>query len=124
MPRSVRSRRSAPAFCRRARRRGRSRVGLRDLQTPALPQTALLYVGIAPRHIATRISRQNVRSRVRCHFQGNAEGSTLRLTLGCLLGLELRRVGSGNASETRGEPRIGGPIPRARAAMIRPMVAI
>ena len=28
-------------------------------------------------------------------MQGNAAGSTLRLTLGCLLGLELRRVGSG-----------------------------
>src|SRR5262249_9665655 len=29
------------------------------------------------------------------HFRGNAAGSTLRLTLGCLLSLELRRVGSG-----------------------------
>jgi hypothetical protein len=33
-------------------------------------------------------------------MQGNAEGSTLRLSLGCLLaeelGIELRRVGSGN----------------------------
>ena len=28
-------------------------------------------------------------------YRGNAYGSTLRLTLGCLLGLELRRVGSG-----------------------------
>ncbi|WP_420313610.1 GIY-YIG nuclease family protein [Actinopolymorpha alba] len=28
-------------------------------------------------------------------WSGDAEGSTLRLTLGCLLGLELRRVGSG-----------------------------
>ncbi|MFJ8030526.1 GIY-YIG nuclease family protein [Streptomyces sp. NPDC096032] len=28
-------------------------------------------------------------------FRGNAEGSTLRLSLGCLLDLELRRVGSG-----------------------------
>jgi len=55
----------------------------------------LLYVGIAPRRMATKTSRQNLRSRVRYHFQGNAEGSTLRLTLGCLLGLELRRVGSG-----------------------------
>jgi hypothetical protein len=32
---------------------------------------------------------------VRYHFRGNAAGSTLRLTLGCLLGLELCRVGSG-----------------------------
>ncbi len=33
------------------------------------------------------------------HYAGNAEGSTLRKTLGCLLadelGIELRRVGSG-----------------------------
>ncbi|MEV8114612.1 GIY-YIG nuclease family protein [Streptomyces xiamenensis] len=55
----------------------------------------LLYVGIAPRRMANRTSRQHLRSRVRYHFRGNAEGSTLRLTLGCLLGLELRRVGSG-----------------------------
>ncbi|WP_377268660.1 GIY-YIG nuclease family protein [Peterkaempfera sp. SMS 1(5)a] len=32
---------------------------------------------------------------MRYHFCGNAAGSTLRLTLGCLLGLELRPVGSG-----------------------------
>ncbi|MFF2436980.1 GIY-YIG nuclease family protein [Streptomyces sp. NPDC058107] len=60
-----------------------------------LPTDELLYVGIAPRHMATRSSTQNLRTRVRYHFRGNAEGSTLRLTLGCLLGLELRRVGSG-----------------------------
>jgi hypothetical protein len=55
----------------------------------------LLYVGIAPRRISTRTSRQNLRKRIRYHFRGNAYGSTLRLTLGCLLGLQLRRVGSG-----------------------------
>jgi GIY-YIG catalytic domain-containing protein len=60
-----------------------------------LPVGELLYVGIAPRRMAARSSRQSLRSRVRYHFRGNAEGSTLRLTLGCLLGLELRRVGSG-----------------------------
>jgi hypothetical protein len=36
---------------------------------------------------------------MRDHFNGNAEGSTLRLTLGCLLSetlnIKLRRVGSG-----------------------------
>ncbi|MFJ4536179.1 GIY-YIG nuclease family protein [Streptomyces tibetensis] len=37
----------------------------------------------------------NLRKRVRYHHRGNAAGSTLRLTLGCLRGLELRRVGSG-----------------------------
>ncbi|WP_447038901.1 GIY-YIG nuclease family protein [Streptomyces sp. DSM 118878] len=55
----------------------------------------LLYVGIAPRHMANRTSTQNLRKRVRYHYRGNAAGSTLRLTLGCLLGLELHRVGSG-----------------------------
>src|SRR5262249_35211568 len=56
----------------------------------------LLYVGIAP---GPRPSRQTLRDRLRYHFRGNAEGSTLRLSLGCLLseslGIELRRVGSG-----------------------------
>ncbi|MGW0917729.1 GIY-YIG nuclease family protein [Streptomyces sp. NPDC002755] len=55
----------------------------------------LLYVGIAPRYMANRTSAQNLRKRVRNHYRGNAASSTLRLTLGCLLGLELRRVGSG-----------------------------
>ena len=45
-------------------------------------------------------SAQNIRRRIRTHYSGNAEGSTLRKTLGCLLsdqlGIELRRVGSGN----------------------------
>ena len=40
-----------------------------------------------------------MRERIPYHYQGNAEGSTLRLTLGCLLSeeldIELRRVGSG-----------------------------
>ncbi|WP_333768667.1 GIY-YIG nuclease family protein [Streptomyces sp. IBSBF 2435] len=62
---------------------------------PDLPAGRLLYVGIAPRYMANRTSTQNLRKRVRYHFRGNAAGSTLRLTLGCLLGLELRRVGSG-----------------------------
>jgi hypothetical protein len=63
----------------------------------------LLYVGIAPKAPPAnggKASQQTLRSRIRYHFQGNAEGSTLRLTLGCLLakklGISLRRVGSGN----------------------------
>lgn len=56
----------------------------------------LLYVGIAPKSGA---SAETLRSRLRYHYRGNAEGSTLRLTLGCLLeskiGSVLRRVGSG-----------------------------
>jgi hypothetical protein len=63
---------------------------------------ALLYVGISPkpppRHGGAP-SRQNLRRRIRYHYRGNAAGSTLRLTLGCLLAdelrIELRRVGSG-----------------------------
>jgi hypothetical protein len=41
-----------------------------------------------------------LRTRIRYHCRGNAAGSTLRLTVGCLLaerlGIELRRVGGGN----------------------------
>ena len=62
----------------------------------------LLYVGISPKAPSQnrlKQSRQNLRTRVRYHFRGNAAGSTLRLTLGSLLadqlGIGLRRVGSG-----------------------------
>ena len=63
----------------------------------------LLYVGISPKRPprnGSMPSRQTLRSRIRNHFLGNAAGSTLRLTLGCLLeqelGLRLRRVGGGD----------------------------
>jgi hypothetical protein len=49
----------------------------------------LLYVGIAPSRPG---SSSNLRKRIKQHLKSNAYGSTLRLTLGCLLGLELRRV--------------------------------
>src|SRR5262245_16240682 len=56
----------------------------------------LLYVGISP---GRSVGAENLRSRIRYHFGGNAEGSTLRLTLGCLLepvlATVIRRVGSG-----------------------------
>ena len=62
----------------------------------------LLYVGISPKAPAANgcaPSRQTIRNRLRYHYRGNAAGSTLRLTLGCLLADELdiglRRVGSG-----------------------------
>ena len=62
----------------------------------------LLYVGIAPKQTkgeAVKPSIRTLRHRMRDHFSGNAEGSTLRLTLGCLLSetikIQLRRVGSG-----------------------------
>lgn len=63
----------------------------------------LLYIGISPKRPSVsggRASRQSLRHRIRYHLRGNAEGSTLRLTLGCLLsrklGIRLQRVGSGS----------------------------
>lgn len=62
----------------------------------------LLYVGIAPKkppRNGRAPSKEHLRSRIRYHMLGNAEGSTLRLSLGCILsnelGIQLRRVGSG-----------------------------
>ena len=62
----------------------------------------LLYAGISPRQPprdGRPSSQQTLRQRLRMHYAGNAEGSTLRKTLGCLLsgelGIQLRRVGSG-----------------------------
>jgi hypothetical protein len=59
----------------------------------------LLYIGIAPDKASKPNSRQSLRHRICYHYRGNAEGSTLRRTLGVLLeeksGFPLRRVGSG-----------------------------
>ncbi len=62
----------------------------------------LLYTGISPKRPPANgrsPSSQNLRQRITYHYSGNAEGSTLRKTLGVLLadelGIELRRVGSG-----------------------------
>ncbi|MDQ0825591.1 hypothetical protein QFZ60_001764 [Arthrobacter sp. B2I5] len=67
-----------------------------------IPEGVLLYVGIAPKEPprnGTRPSTQTLWHRIRYHYRGNAEGSTLRLTLGChlasTLNIALRRVGSG-----------------------------
>ena len=72
----------------------------------------LLYAGISPRRPPRNArvpGRQGLRRRLETHYGGNAEGSTLRKTLGCLLadelGLELRRVGSGRRRTfAAGEP--------------------
>ena len=63
----------------------------------------LLYAGISPNRPPQNgrlPSKQNLRERIKYHYSGNGEGSTLRKTLGCLLadelGIQLRRVGSGN----------------------------
>jgi hypothetical protein len=62
----------------------------------------LLYTGISPSAPPTNgksPSKQNLFHRVRYHYRGSADGSTLRLSLGCLLSgrisIKLRRVGSG-----------------------------
>jgi GIY-YIG catalytic domain len=62
----------------------------------------LLYIGISPKKPSTngtQRSSQNLRKRIAYHMRGNAYGSTLRLSVGCLLaaslGIQLRRVGSG-----------------------------
>ena len=59
----------------------------------------LLYVGISPDKKGKPNSRANLKTRIKTHYSGNAEGSTLRRSLGVLLALEsnypLRRVGSG-----------------------------
>jgi hypothetical protein len=72
----------------------------------------LLYVGIAPTPPPASGKRpisQDLRKRIRYHFGGvgaSAEGSTLRKSLGILLkdelGIELRRVGSGERSTFAG----------------------
>ena len=63
-------------------------------------QKTLLYVGISPDKVGKPNSKQNLRKRITNHYRGNAEGSTLRRSLGILLATEsdfpLRRVGSGN----------------------------
>lgn len=58
-----------------------------------------LYVGISPDKFGKPNSKQNLRTRITNHYRGNAEGSTLRRSLGVLLTIQsdfpLRRVGSG-----------------------------
>jgi hypothetical protein len=76
----------------------------------------LLYAGISPNRPpgnGRSPSKQNLRERIRYHYTGNAEGSTLRKTLGCLLadelGIELRRVGSGSRMTfVEGEQALSG----------------
>ena len=69
----------------------------------------MLYVGIAPKkpYADGRRSKTTLHQRVRYHYTGNAEGSTLRLTLGCLLS-DLTSLGSssgGWAAESDGRFR-------------------
>jgi len=70
----------------------------------------LLYIGIAPKappRNGASPSARTLHDRLRNHLRGNASGSTLRLTLGCLLGLQLRRVGSSERKTfATDEPRL------------------
>jgi len=61
----------------------------------------LLYVGISPKEDpknGAKPSSETLCTRIDDHYKGNAEGSTLRQSLGCLLAgqleIELRRLGS------------------------------
>lgn len=64
----------------------------------------LLYVGIGQ---CSPASSQRLRGRIRNHIRGNASGSTLRLSLGCLLsevlGIQLQLVGNGRMTFAHGE---------------------
>ena len=64
-----------------------------------IQKKTLLYIGISPDKKNKPQSRQHLKKRVTNHYKGNAEGSTLRRSLGILLTQEsnypLRRVGSG-----------------------------
>lgn len=67
-----------------------------------IAQWVLAYIGISPTTPPKNggpPSSQHLRARILSHFGGNAAGSTLRLSLGCLmadqLGISLRRVRSG-----------------------------
>lgn len=62
----------------------------------------MLHARISPRQPprnGSPSSQQTLRQRLRTHYAGNAEGSTLRKTVGYLLAgeldIQLRRVGSG-----------------------------
>jgi hypothetical protein len=48
----------------------------------AVDGCTLLYLGIAP---SSEASRATLRGRMRTHLKGNVSGSTLRLSLGCIL---------------------------------------
>jgi len=74
----------------------------------------LLYVGISPSRPPKegKLSKQNLRKRIIRHYRGNAYGSTLRLSLGCLLseqlGIKLQRVGKSKKRLTfaKGEAKL------------------
>jgi hypothetical protein len=78
--------------------------------------TYLLYLRISPGKPSKdgRRSSQNLRKRIKYHYSGNAYGSTLRKTLGCLLSEELgieyitRGRNRGLAFTSESEERLSG----------------
>jgi hypothetical protein len=87
---------------------------------------ALLYARISPDRPPRKgrpPSKQNLAGRIRYHYTGNAEGSTLRKTLGCLLagglGIQLWRVGSGSRMTFGAGEQVLSPaaLPRGVAAV-------
>ena len=68
----------------------------------------LLYCGICPRRSSpsgSQRKRRTLSKRLKDHFSGNASGSTLRLSLGCLLSEQLGihlQVGEGSNRKTLG----------------------
>jgi hypothetical protein len=80
----------------------------------AVGEFRLLYIGISPNAPPSNgkpPSKKLLNDRIRNHMQGNAYGSTLRLSLGCILskqlGIHLRRVGSGKGlTFSTGEQRL------------------
>ena len=77
--------------------------GIDSKECYRINQHTLLYIGIAPKAPPLNgraASKSHLRKRLQTHYFGNAEGSTLRRTLGCLLSsqlaIQLRRVGSGS----------------------------
>lgn len=76
----------------------------------------LLYAGIAPKpppSSAGTPSTQTLRHRIARHYRGNAAGSTLRLTLGCLLAevLARHRASPGRQRQANDLPlRRGDPV--------------
>ena len=92
----------------------RARGATSRLMPSPTPVLHLLYVGISPSAPPAKgkaASKQTLSHRVRSHMRGNASGSTLRLSLGCILadqlGIALRRVGRrGRFTFSAGEQRL------------------
>ena len=70
---------------------------------------ALLYAGISPREPSKQTrtpGRETLRRRLRTHYTGRADRSTLRLTLGVLLGIPLKVTPRGRWTFGDGERQL------------------